>query len=83
MACGIPVLASACGETERIIKEAECGLVSEIGSADGLVELILKFDAMTENQRDKMKQSAVVYNEFYFNKSKLFNHIEVEIAFKT
>ena len=79
MACGIPILASVCGETKRVIEEAECGLVSEIGRADALVEAIIKFDAITENQRDDMKQNAVIYYQKHFEKEELHNQILREL----
>lgn len=40
MACGMPVLAAAGGETRRIIKEAECGACADLGDAKDLVARI-------------------------------------------
>ena len=36
MACGMPVIAAAEGETARIIKESECGLCCDLGNAQQL-----------------------------------------------
>lgn len=79
MACGVPILASACGETKRIIEEAECGLVSEIGNVVDLAELIEKFEVITEDQRDSMKQNSVLYCERHFKKKKLHDQILREL----
>lgn len=40
MACGIPVLACASGETERIVKSADCGVCCAIGDAEALAKAV-------------------------------------------
>lgn len=40
MACGMPILASASGETKRIIEEAGCGICCELGNVEMLAEAI-------------------------------------------
>ena len=44
MACGMPVIASAGGETERIIQEADCGICCKVGDenelADGIRQMM-------------------------------------------
>ena len=42
MACGKAIIASASGETKRIIQEAECGVCCEIGNAQALADGIKK-----------------------------------------
>ncbi len=79
MACGIPIIASVCGETERIIKEAECGFVSKIGESDELAEVIVKFLNLSDNERKKMKENAINYYNYNFNKSELYIQLEEEI----
>lgn len=79
MACGIPILASACGETKRVIEESECGFVSRIGSADELVTAIINFCATSENQRNTMQQNAIMYCEKHFKKEVLHNQILREL----
>lgn len=79
MACGIPIIASVCGETERIIKEAECGFVSKIGDSDALAEVIVKFLNLSDNERKTMKKNAIEYYNDNFNKSKLYIQLEKEI----
>lgn len=79
MACGIPIIASVCGETERIIKEAECGFVSKIGDCDALAEVIIKFLNLSDDERMTMKKNAIEYYNYNFNKSKLYIQLEKEI----
>ena len=79
MACGIPILASACGETERIIEEAACGFVAQIGKIDALADTIERFSVISEKQRLEMGRGAVVYCKTHFGKQFLNDWIENEI----
>lgn len=76
MACGKAIIASASGETERIIKESGCGVCSEIGNPEALAEAIrfimgLDKDALGENARE--------YFEKHFDKKKLMDKIDLYI----
>lgn len=73
MACGMPIIASAEGETERIITEAECGVCSAIGDADKLSENIR---IMMKGDLDKMRHNSRKYFERNFEKQKLMDQIE-------
>lgn len=73
MACGMPIIASAEGETERIITEAECGVCSAIGDADKLSENIR---IMMKRDLDKMRHNSRKYFERNFEKQKLMDQIE-------
>jgi AraC-like DNA-binding protein len=57
MACGMPIIAAAKGETEKIIKDANCGVCSDIGDADSLAELIVELisDESTESLGENAK----------------------------
>lgn len=77
MACAMPILAVACGETERIIKEAKCGYCSEIGNVEQLKETIIK---MKESKDlSKMGQNSLDYCQKYFNRSILLSFIGKEM----
>jgi len=80
MACGIPIIASACGETARVIEEAECGIVSEIGSSEALAKKIIEFSLLPIAQREKMGKNAIEYCKNYFDKSKLHDEILKEFS---
>lgn len=78
MACGMPIIASASGETKRIIEEAECGECCEIGNVEELKNIILQLmnkqiNQMKENSRDyyiKKFQKQMLLDEFkqYFGR---------------
>ncbi len=71
MACGIPILASACGETKRVIEEANCGMVAEIGNAEALSEIIIKYSILPEKAKKEMGSNAVSYCNANFNRENL------------
>lgn len=73
MACGMPVIASAEGETRRIIEEAECGVCSAIGDAEKLSESIKK---MMNVNLEIMRIRSREYYEKNFDKKRLMNQIE-------
>lgn len=73
MACGMPVLAAAAGETGRIIKEAGCGFCSLPGDADGLASNIRR---MQTSDRDAMGRNARVYSEKFFRKEMLLDKMD-------
>lgn len=79
MACGIPILASACGETKRVIEEAQCGLVCEIGRSDKLAESIVEFLSLSQQQKNEMRRNAVIYCKKNFDKKELHNQILSEL----
>ena len=73
MACGKAIIASASGETKRIIEEAECGVCTEIGSAEALaggIRELMKADAVEMGRRARM------YFESHFNKKILMDEME-------
>ena len=70
MACGMPVIASANGETKRIIQEAQCGMCCSIGNPIELKDIILK---MEELNLDKMKKNSRDYYLNNFQKDSLLD----------
>ena len=75
MACGIPILASACGETKRVIEEAQCGLVVGLGKAEALSLAILSFIGMTGVEKSVLGVNAIKYCRKNFNKQELINEM--------
>lgn len=73
MACGMPIIASAEGETERIIKEADCGVCCAIGDAKRLSESI---KSMMKSDLRGMANRSREYFEKYFDKQMLMNQME-------
>lgn len=77
MACGKPILASADGETERVVNEAGCGRVAKSGDAEALVKEILFFYKMSSTEINAIATKARVYYDKYFNKTKLLNEMDI------
>ena len=74
MACGMPVIAAAKGETERIIEEAECGKCCEIGDPEALAEAVRE---LQEQNLSVMKKNSRRYFEQNFDKPMLMERIKV------
>lgn len=73
MACGMPVVAAAQGETERVINEAECGVCSSIGNAE---ELSLKIKDMMKSDLVEMGLRSRKYFEKHFDKKMLMDQMD-------
>ena len=76
MACGMPILASASGETERIIREAECGVVCSIGDAGALADRIFAMSKMENKKLEEMSQKSFGYYCREFDRVTLLDKIE-------
>lgn len=74
MACGMPIVASAGGETSRIIEEANCGICCEIGDAEQLADGIQK---MVVSDLENMRKNSRKYYEEHFDKNLLMNQMDV------
>ena len=73
MACGMPILAAANGETKRIIEEAECGVCTPLGDPVKLAETIRRF---LQNDDNEMRKNAVWFSNDNFAKKNLLDFIE-------
>ena len=73
MACGKPIIASAAGETERIIREADCGLCCSIGDAEALADGIRRLMKM-DNER--LGRNAETYFREHFDKTSLMDEMD-------
>lgn len=73
MACGKAIVASASGETKRIIEEAECGVCTEIGNSEALAKGILNF---IDADYVEMGKKAREYFENHFDKNMLMNEMD-------
>lgn len=73
MACGKAIIASASGETKRVITEAECGVCCDIGNPVSLADGIKK---MMKLDSKVMGQKARIYFEEKFDKKKLMDEMD-------
>ena len=74
MACGKPIIASASGETKRIIKEAECGRCVAIGDAGELSGAVS--DMAKDDRIKEMGANSRRYFEEHFTKKMLMDEFE-------
>ena len=77
MACGKAIIASASGETKRVIEEADCGICAAIGEADKLAEAIrtlMKMDSIG------LGKNARTYFEAHFDKKKLMDALDFNLG---
>ncbi len=74
-----PIIASISGETNKLIKNVNCGLVSEAENVDQLIENIKKFINLTDKQKSSLAYNGKNYAEKYFNKKIILNNLEKEI----
>lgn len=73
MACGMPVVAAAQGETARIIEEAGCGLYCRLGDATQLSQTIVK---MMHADLAEMGKKSRKYFENNFDKQVLMDEMD-------
>lgn len=73
MACGMPVIAAAQGETKRIIDEAECGVCSAIGDAE---ELSTRIKEIMTADLIEMGKKSKNYFDAHFDKQMLMDQME-------
>ena len=73
MACGMPVIASAQGETKRVVEEAGCGFCSAIGDAEELNE---KIKEMMNSDLSEMGKRSREYFEKNFDKKMLMDQMD-------
>lgn len=80
LACGIPIIVSADGEIQSVIKNAEAGLCSDAGDAKGLAENLKRLVNMSSDSREYMSQNAISYYKEYFDKNTLLNKMDMWFA---
>ena len=75
LACGIPVVASATGEVERIINEANAGFVAPPEQVKPLVEIFREYATMKDEEKKNLQQNARNYYEANFKRDVLLNQM--------
>lgn len=76
MACAMPIVASAKGETARVISEADCGMCSEIGDAQSLAKNIIAMRNLSVDRLNEMGENAFNYNKEHFSKKKIMDYLD-------
>lgn len=80
MACGMPILAVAAGETKRIIEKAECGWVVPMGDAEQLAEAVVKLAGCNKDDLRMLGKNALVYCNNNYDKKSLLNKFDSIIS---
>ncbi len=76
MACAMPIIASAKGETVRVIAEAKCGMCADIGDAKTLAANIIAMRSLSPELLTQMGQNALAYNKAHFDKKTLMDEMD-------
>lgn len=76
LACGIPIVAAASGETAKIISESNSGLCGQAGNAQELAENIINLSMKSLDELGQMGKSARLYYDKNFDKTKLFTRMD-------
>ncbi|MCR4762218.1 MAG: glycosyltransferase family 4 protein [Lachnospiraceae bacterium] len=76
MACAMPILAAAGGETARILLEADCGLASSTGDEAALADAIRRMADMTDDERHALGRNARIYCGEHFDKHRLMDEMD-------
>ena len=77
MACGKAIIASASGETKRVVEEAGCGICCQIGNAEALATGIM---AMMNSDIKGMGIKSRMYFEEKFDKTKLMDEMDTFLS---
>jgi glycosyltransferase involved in cell wall biosynthesis len=83
MACGIPVIAAADGETDQIIKDAKAGVCSPAGDAQMLAEIIIELSSKSHEQLNQLGIRSREYYDSNFNKHELLKRMDRHFESKT
>lgn len=76
MACGMPILAVASGETEKIINESNCGINCKIGDITEIVDAIIKLKNLSKEDLSILGNNGRKYFEKNFNKKILMDKMD-------
>lgn len=76
MACGVPILAAADGETRRIIDEARCGRCVQPGDEKALADAIRELMNLGKEKLRELGVNARRYYEEHFEKSRIISQLE-------
>ncbi len=76
MACGIPIVLSADGETQRIVQESGCGVFSEAGNATELFNNIVEISQKSKEEILQMRKNARNYFDNHYKKDILLSKMD-------
>ena len=76
LACGIPIIASVAGESERIITESGSGMACPIGNIKAVSDIIKTMMSMDKSELIQMGKRGLEYYNKNFNKNELLDCLD-------
>lgn len=76
MACGMPIIASADGETNNIINDSKAGMCGPAGDHVSLAEIIIDMSQKSKEDLEQLGKNAKEYSDKNFNKTELLDIME-------
>lgn len=76
LACGIPIIASANGETQRIIDESGSGICCPAGDFEAFARAILEMVGKSKDELRQLGQNGRQYYLKHFNKQELLTRMD-------
>lgn len=75
LACGMPIIAAASGETERVIKEAQCGICCGLEEEKELLQAVTTMARMPKERIAQMGKNALLYYDRHFQKDRWMDQV--------
>ncbi len=76
LACGIPIIVSADGEIQDVIRRANAGVCSDAGDANMLAMKINELVSKSSEELEEMGKNAYQYSKLSFDKEKLLSRMD-------
>ena len=76
MACGMPIIAVASGETKRIIENAQCGSCCEFGDVEKLLNIIVQIKNDSKGLLWELSNNAMKYCNINYQKDYLMDMLQ-------
>ncbi|WP_455543286.1 glycosyltransferase, partial [Intestinibacter sp.] len=77
IACRIPIIASAQGETKNIINSANCGICVETGDEVAFAQSIKKLMTLDKGELNKLGSNGQEYSKKNFDRESLLNQMDL------
>ena len=76
MACAMPILAAATGETRKIIEDSGCGICTTPGDENAIADEIIGLLSFTSLQLKTMSENSLNYSRKHFDRIALMDMME-------
>ena len=77
IACAMPIIASAQGETESIINESKCGICVKNGDEIEFATAVKQLMFLEKQELKKLGQNGMEYSKKNFNRELLLNQMDL------